>query len=65
MTDKLHLFKKLSCQLPHDQKLLLYKLFVDNPEKGVESIIDIASQYRLTLSKDEVSELIKAIDDGD
>ena len=65
MTDKLHLFKKLSCQLPHDQQLLLYKLFVDNPEKGVESIIDIASQYGLTLSKDEVSELIKAIDDGD
>lgn len=65
MTDKLHLFKKLSYQLPRDQKLLLYKLFVDNPEKGVESIIDIASQYGLTLSKDEVSELIKAIDDGD
>jgi hypothetical protein len=51
--------------MPHDQKLLLYKQFVDHPEKGVESIIDIASQYGLTLSKEEVSKLIKAIDDVD
>ena len=65
MTDELHLFKKLSFQIPHDQKLLLYKQFVDHPEKGVEAIVDIASQHGLTLSKEEVSELIKAIDDGD
>ena len=65
MTDKLHLFKKLSFQIPTDQKLLLYKQFVDHPEKGVEAIVDIASQHELTLSKEEVSELIKAIDDGD
>ena len=45
------------------QKMKLYKKFVDSPEHGMENIIQIASEYGLDLTKEEVSLFIREIDE--
>ena len=45
------------------QKMKLYKKFVDSPEQGMESITQIASEYGLDLTKEEVSLFIREIDE--
>ena len=41
--DKLKQFKLLSTQLSKSQKIKLYKQFVESPEVGMESIVQLAS----------------------
>ena len=61
--DKLTRFKELSSLIPMQQKMSLYKEFVVSPEQGMESIVQIASEYGLDLTKEEVSMLIREIDE--
>ena len=61
--DKLTRFKELSSLIPMQQKMRLYKEFVVNPEQGMESIVQIASEYGLDLTKEEVSMFIREIDE--
>ena len=61
--DKLTRFKELSSLIPMQQKMMLYKKFVASPEQGMESIVQIASEYGLDLTKEEVSMFIREIDE--
>ena len=61
--DKLTRFKELSSLIPMQQKMSLYKKFVVSPEQGMESIVQIASEYGLDLTKEEVSMFIREIDE--
>ena len=61
--DKLTRFKELSSLIPMQQKMRLYKEFVVSPEQGMESIVQIASEYGLDLTKEEVSMFIREIDE--
>ena len=61
--DKLTRFKELSSLIPMQQKMRLYKEFVVNPEQGMESIVQIASEYGLDLTKEEVSMFIREVDE--
>ena len=61
--DKLTRFKELSSLIPEQQKMSLYKKFVASPEQGMESIVQIASEYGLDLTKEEVSMFIREIDE--
>ena len=61
--DKLTRFKELSSLIPMQQKMSLYKEFVVSPEQGMESIVQIASEYGLDLTKEEVSMFIREIDE--
>ena len=61
--DKLTRFKELSSLIPMQQKMRLYKEFVVSPEQGMESIVQIASEYGLGLTKEEVSMFIREIDE--
>tara|TARA_B100001939_G_C16740780_1_gene529652 strand:- start:143 stop:337 length:195 start_codon:yes stop_codon:yes gene_type:complete len=61
--DKLTRFKELSSLIPMQQKMSLYKKFVASPEQGMESIVQIASEYGLDLTKEEVSMFIREIDE--
>ena len=60
--DKLKQFKLLSSQLPKSQKIKLYKQFVESPEFGMESIVQLASKYGLVISKQEIADFIRTID---
>ena len=60
--DKLDRFKQLSDSMPMEQKTELYQQFVVNPEAGINSIVQLASEQGLELTQAEVSELIKTID---
>jgi len=61
--DKLTRFKELSSLIPMQQKMRLYKEFVVSPEQGMESIVQVASEYGLDLTKEEVSMFIREIDE--
>ena len=61
--DKLTRFKELSSLIPMHQKMMLYKKFVVSPEQGMESIVQIASEFGLDLTKEEVSLFIREIDE--
>ena len=60
--DKLKQFKFLSTLLSKSQKIKLYKQFVESPEVGMESIVQIASKHGLVISKQEISDFIRIID---
>mgnify|MGYP001286048150 FL=1 len=60
--DKLKQFKLLSSQLSKSQKIKLYKQFVESPEAGMESIVQLASKYGLVISKQEIANFIRIID---
>ena len=60
--DKLKQFKLLSTQLSKSQKIKLYKQFVESPEVGMESIVQLASKYGLVISKQEISDFIRIRD---
>jgi hypothetical protein len=55
-------FKELQATLSKEKKVELYNLFLQNPEKGVEAIIELAHELGESMTKDEVSQFILEID---
>ena len=55
-------FKELQATLSKEKKVELYNLFLQNPEKGVEAIIQLATELGESITKDEVSQFILEID---
>ena len=55
-------FKELQATLSKEKKVELYNLFLQEPEKGVEAIIALATELGESMTKDEVSQFILEID---
>ena len=55
-------FKEVQATLSKEKKVELYNLFLQNPEKGVEAIIELATELGESITKDEVSQFILEID---
>ena len=55
-------FKELQATLSKEKKVELYNLFLQSPEKGVEAIIELATELGESMTKEEVSQFILEID---
>ena len=55
-------FKELQATLSKEKKVELYNLFLQSPEKGVEAIIELATELGESITKEEVSQFILEID---
>ena len=55
-------FKEVQATLSKEKKVALYNLFLQDPEKGVEAIIELATELGESITKDEVSQFILEID---
>ena len=55
-------FKEVQATLSKEKKVELYNLFLQDPEKGVEAIIQLATELGESITKDEVSQFILEID---
>ncbi len=55
-------FKEVQAALSKEKKVELYKLFIESPEKGVEAIIELATELGESITKEEVSQFILEID---
>ena len=55
-------FKEVQATLSKEKKVELYNLFLQNPEKGVEAIIELATELGESITKEEVSQFILEID---
>ena len=55
-------FKELQATLSKEKKVELYNLFLQSPEKGIEAIIELATELGESMTKEEVSQFILEID---
>ena len=55
-------FKELQATLSKEKKVELYSLFIQSPEKGIEAIIELATELGESITKEEVSQFILEID---
>ena len=55
-------FKEVQATLSKEKKVELYNLFLQSPEKGVEAIIELATELGESMTKEEVSQFILDID---
>ena len=55
-------FKEVQATLSKEKKVELYKLFIESPEKGIEAIIELATELGESITKEEVSQFILEID---
>ena len=55
-------FKEVQATLSKEKKVELYNLFLQNPEKGIEAIIELATELGESITKEEVSQFILEID---
>ena len=55
-------FKELQATLSIEKKTELYNLFIQSPEKGIEAIIELATELGESITKEEVSQFILEID---
>ena len=54
--------KELQVTLSVEKKTELYNLFLQSPEKGIEAIIELATELGESITKEEVSQFILEID---
>ena len=54
--------KGITSPLSKEKKVELYKLFLQSPEKGIEAIIELATELGESMTKEEVSQFILEID---
>ena len=55
-------FKEVQATLSKEKKVELYNLFLQSPEKGIEAIIELATELGESITKEEVSQFIMEID---
>ena len=55
-------FKELQATLSKKKKVELYNLFLQSPEKGIEAIIELATEPGESMTQEEVSQFILEID---
>ena len=55
-------FKEVQATLSKEKKVELYNLFLQSPEKGIEAIIELATELGESITKEEVSQFILEID---
>ena len=55
-------FKEVQATLSKEKKGELYNLFLQSPEKGIEAIIELATELGESITKEEVSQFILEID---
>ena len=55
-------FKELQATLSIQKKTELYNLFIQSPDKGIEAIIELATELGESIAKEEVSQFILEID---
>ena len=55
-------FKEVQATLSKEKKVELYKLFIESPERGIEAIIELATELGESITKEEVSQFILEID---
>ena len=54
-------FKELQATLSAEKKTELYNLFLQSPEKGIEAIMELATELGESITKEEVSQFILEI----
>lgn len=60
---RLDQFKAIPSQLKLKEKANLYRLFVENPQQGVLKVVEIAEQQGMSLTPQDVADLIRDVDE--
>ena len=60
---RLDQFKAIPSQLKLKEKANLYRLFVQNPQQGVLKVVEIAEQQGMSLTPQDVADLIRDVDE--